>query len=61
MTKEKFHAFVKVQYGGQVNMLDCNRVIQLSGYKLTADDHLEIIKNYDKYFEEYGDSDSTSD
>lgn len=55
MTKEKFHAFVKVQMSGAVNMLDCNRVIQLSGYKLTADDHLDIIKNYDKYFEEYGD------
>lgn len=57
MTKEKFHAFVKIQYGGQVNMLDVNRVIQFSGYKLTAEDHLDIIKNYDEYFEEFGDLD----
>lgn len=60
MTKEKFHAFVKVQYSGAVNMLDKNRVIQLSGYKLTAADHLDIIQNYDKYLEQFGDLDSTS-
>lgn len=55
MTKEKFHAYLKVQYSGQVNMLDANNVIILSGYKINREDHLDIIQNYDKYLEEYGD------
>ncbi len=55
MTKEKFHAYVKVQRSGRTNMLDYNAVIRLSGYKLDKDDHLDIITNYGKYLKEYGD------
>jgi hypothetical protein len=57
MTKEKFHAFVKVQYSGICNMLDVNTIIRASGYKLDRDDHLDIITNYDKYLTEFGDID----
>ena len=55
MTKEKFHAFVKVQRSGKSNMWDQIAVTMLSNYKVNKEDHLDIISNYDKYLEEYGD------
>lgn len=51
MDKETFMSFEEVREGGQVNMFDLNNVEMLSG--LDRDEILDIMKNYDKYKEEY--------
>lgn len=48
ITKEMFKRYVKVQASGVCNMWSAD-VQRLA--KLTKDEHLEIIKNYEKYEE----------
>ena len=52
MTKKKFNAYRKVQYSNITNMCAINVVMGLSN--LTRLECLDIMKNYDKYEEEFG-------
>jgi hypothetical protein len=54
MTKQKFTAFVKVQHSGKTNMFALNNVIALADVPLTKEDCLDIMKNYEKYFKQWG-------
>ena len=54
MTKEKFQAYLLVQKSGVTNMWDVNQVIKLSAGILTEENCLDIMKNYTKYKEEFG-------
>lgn len=53
-TKEKFDQYRRVQYGGRTNMFDVNAVVRLSHNTLTKADCIDIMKNYGKYTEAYG-------
>ena len=53
ISKEKFNDYRKVQYSGVINMFDINNGCKLSG--LTRDEYIEIMKNYSKLREKYGD------
>jgi hypothetical protein len=56
-TKEQFEAFQRVRDSGLTNMFDVKAVIQLSGDLLDRESVLDIMKNYAKYTEDFGDSD----
>jgi len=49
ITKDKFHSYLLVQKIGATNMFDVNKVISLSGEKLSKEDCFDIMKNYSKY------------
>lgn len=49
MTKEKFKAYLTVQFSGLTNMFDVKQVIMFSDDVLNKADCLDIMKNYDKY------------
>jgi len=51
MNKESFEKYVRVQQSGVTNMFDLNKVCSLSG--LSREECLDIMKNYNKYEEEY--------
>lgn len=53
ITKEKFAAYMKVQYGGRTNMFDIKRVMALSGGRLTKGDCEDIMENYETYFSKW--------
>ena len=53
MTKEKFDAYNEVREGGLTNMFDIQTVIILSEGRLTKEDCLDIMKNYEKYEKEF--------
>lgn len=53
MNKEKFESYVEIQKSGVTNMWFIDVVSELSG--LDRDEVLDIIKNYGKYKEKYGD------
>lgn len=53
MTKEKFEAYLRVQYSGITNMWDIDKVIELSGNILTEADCLDIMKNYSQHKEKF--------
>lgn len=53
-TKEKFNQYRRVQYGGSTNMYDVTAVVRLSHNTLTKADCIDIMQNYDKYTEAYG-------
>ena len=53
MTKEKFKAYVNVQYSGKTNMFDVGAVCRLSKGKLTREDCFDIMKKYEIYEAEY--------
>ncbi len=53
MTKEKFQKYVNVQHSGITNMWAIDKVVELSGNKLTEKDCVDIMKNYAKYKKEY--------
>ena len=55
MTKEIFHAYLRVQYSGVTNMFDVTRVVAYSDNVLNKDLCFDIMKNYDKYLTEFGD------
>lgn len=57
MTKQKFLAYEKIRQSGLTNMYDVNVIITLaseSGKKLTKEDCIKIMLNYDKYRKRYG-------
>ena len=54
MTKQTFDQYRRVQYGGKTNMFDVNAVVRLSHNKLTRADCMDIMQNYDKYTQTYG-------
>ena len=55
MTKQKFHAYLKVQYSGEYNMItQCNLAAMAAG--LSGADFVDIISNYEKYLEEFGEN-----
>ncbi len=51
ITKEQFERYEDIRSSGITNMGQINYVMELSG--LTRVECLEIMKNYDKYMEEY--------
>ena len=51
ITKEKMQKFENVRQSGITNMFDLTNVMNLS--RLTSEECKEIIKNYDKYVEEF--------
>ena len=52
MTKRKFNAYRRVQHSGVTNMFAIDMVRSLSGLK--KEECLDIMKNYEKYAEQYG-------
>jgi hypothetical protein len=55
VSKIQFVVYRAVQYGGQTtNMFDIQTVIALSGGILSKAVCLDILENYDKYFEQWG-------
>lgn len=59
ITKEEFHTYLKVQYSGVTNMYDVQRVSGEAaiehGVILTTVDIHNIMTNYSKLKEKYGD------
>jgi len=55
MNKDKFYVYENIRKSGLTNMFDVKYVIELSCDNLTREDCLDIMKNYRKYKEEYGD------
>ena len=53
ITKEKFEQYSAVRESGMTNMFDVRMVISLSE-DLTREECLEIMSNYGKYSEEFG-------
>ena len=51
MTKQKFVNYVKVQTSGVTNMWNSRYVCKEA--KLTDEEYLDIIKNYEKYEQKY--------
>ena len=52
ITKEDFQKYYDVQMSGEFNMItDYRKVINASG--LSKEKYYEIIKNYNKYYDEY--------
>lgn len=52
ITKEQFNSYRRVQYSGVINMLDTKNGTILTG--LPKDTYMEIIHNYGKLVEKYG-------
>jgi len=55
MNKDKFYVYENIRKSDLTNMFDVKYVIELSCDNLTREDCLDIMKNYRKYKEEYGD------
>lgn len=53
ISKDDFDSYVRVQKSGVTNMFAVSTVAGLSG--LTKDQCFDIMKNYEKYAEEYKD------
>ena len=47
ITEEDFRAYEKVRISGQTNMLDTDKVSELSGGVLTKEKILKIIRHYE--------------
>jgi len=56
MNKSKFKAYRDVQESGATNMFDIAKVIELSDpeAELTKADCYDIMRNYSKYYKQYG-------
>lgn len=56
-TEEQFTAYIAVRNGGETNMWDVARVIELAqeynGIKMTREQCLDIMYNFDGYKEAY--------
>ena len=52
ITKEKVQKYENVRQSGITNMFDIHNVMNLS--RLSREDCLDIMKNYEKYMEEFG-------
>ena len=55
MTKQKFHAYLKVQYSGEYNMIMQGNLAAMAA-GLSKSDFVDIISNYEKYLEEFGEN-----
>jgi len=53
ITKKKFEAYEGVRSSGLTNMFNVDAVVTLSGGRLTKEDCLEIMDNYEAYDEQY--------
>lgn len=53
ITKEQFNEYERIRLSGETNMFSINRIIILSGYILTSDAILDIMKNYKTYKNKY--------
>lgn len=54
ITRQVFEAFERVRIGGQTNMMDASRVIQLSGGAIADRNTVaSIIENYDHLYKLY--------
>ena len=53
ITEEQFKAYVKIQESGATNMFDVRAVVALSRGKLSREDVLDIMDNYDTYSEKF--------
>ena len=58
-TEEQFAAYIEVRDGGETNMFDVRRVIELaqdySDVRLSREECLDIMHNFDAYKEAYPD------
>lgn len=54
INQQKFISYEEVRQGGETNMFDVKRVIELSDDFLTREDCLDIMKNYTKYEKKFG-------
>lgn len=53
MTGKKFETYFLIQRSGITNMHDISTVCSLSNGLLTKEDCIDIMKNYDTYYERY--------
>lgn len=53
ISKEKFLEYVRIKKSGKTNMFAVSSVVALSGGKLSREDCLDIMENYDKYEKSY--------
>ena len=54
MNEEKFLAYEEVRQSGETNMFDVATVADLSGGELNKEDIIDIMHNYEKYSEQWG-------
>ena len=54
ITKEKFKEYLRIRDSGVTNMFDARMVCELSGDFLKKEDCFDIMKNFSKYENQFG-------